>query len=181
MGYPNCTFRPRACMICGTEFTPTTPTHSLCSAECVRQRKCDRATAARRANPERVRASQKRLRDKPGMREILAARHAAWLEKNPDASREATRAWRRKNPGAASAAAMQRRMDKLQRTPPWVDREVIKYVYLVARSYRDAGINVHVDHIVPLRGETVSGLHVPWNLQIIPAKENLRKGNRHAS
>lgn len=63
-------------------------------------------------------------------------------------------------------------------TPKWVDREAVMAVYHAAKLRRLAGENVHVDHVVPLDGKTVSGLHVPWNLQIIPATENIRKGNR---
>jgi hypothetical protein len=74
-----------------------------------------------------------------------------------------------------------RRAAKLQRTPPWLDivqNAEIEFTYEYCAALRSIGLNYHVDHIVPLQGKTVSGLHVPWNLQVIPADENIRKANR---
>ena len=63
--------------------------------------------------------------------------------------------------------------------PPWADKDVIKAIYKQARRMtKETGIKYHVDHIIPLQGELVSGLHVPDNLQIITEYENLSKGNR---
>jgi 5-methylcytosine-specific restriction endonuclease McrA len=70
----------------------------------------------------------------------------------------------------------------MQRTPKWlsnVDKLKIKCLYQVAAMYsRESDEAWHVDHIVPLQGENVSGLHVPWNLRVIPGTDNMRKNNR---
>jgi 5-methylcytosine-specific restriction endonuclease McrA len=64
-------------------------------------------------------------------------------------------------------------------TPKWSDLQAIEKIYQDARYKTiETGIPHHVDHIVPLRSGVVSGLHVPWNLQIITAEENLKKSNR---
>lgn len=69
-------------------------------------------------------------------------------------------------------------MYRVLATPKWVDIEAIVQIYLDASALRAAGVDVHVDHIVPIRGKTVCGLHVPWNLAIVDAHANLTK---HAS
>jgi len=72
---------------------------------------------------------------------------------------------------------MKRIADQKKRTPAWANLDAIKLVYLVAEQRtRLSGIEHHVDHFYPLNGESVSGLHVPLNLRVIPAAENLRKG-----
>jgi hypothetical protein len=75
-----------------------------------------------------------------------------------------------------------RRAAKLQALPKWLtpeQLEQIKELYTCAQMFKlYTGEEYHVDHIVPLQGENVCGLHVPWNLQVIPAKENLSKSNK---
>lgn len=106
-------------------------------------------------------------------------RAKAWMQNNRERRREIARAWVRNHPADALAACRRRQTQKLHATPSWVDQEAIKQIYQEAHamSERD-GIKYHVDHIVPLRGKNVCGLHVPWNLQIIPASENMRKSNK---
>jgi hypothetical protein len=74
------------------------------------------------------------------------------------------------------------RATKLQATPTWLNKQQLEkllFFYSEAkRLERETGIKYHVDHIVPLQGSNVCGLHVPWNLQVIPAEDNIRKHNK---
>jgi hypothetical protein len=76
------------------------------------------------------------------------------------------------------------RSKKLQRTPAWltdVDKWMIEEAYeLAALRTRMTGIAWHVDHVIPLQGEMVSGLHTPYNLQVIVGKINQSKSNYFA-
>ena len=65
-------------------------------------------------------------------------------------------------------------------TPPWITEEQIAEMAAIyeAANNADSDNPQHVDHIVPLKNPLVCGLHVPWNLQILPEKENLHKSNK---
>jgi hypothetical protein len=94
-----------------------------------------------------------------------------WID-NPDKIKQTNKAWSDKNPKIWSHYAAKRRSSLRQRTPLWANLEAIKQFYLNCPD------GYHVDHIIPLRGKTVSGLHVLNNLQYLPASENMRKFNK---
>lgn len=79
-----------------------------------------------------------------------------------------------------NAASARRHAAKLRRTPSWADKDAIAAIYAEAAAMtRETGIEYHVDHIYPLQGRKVSGLHVHTNLRVIPGVENMRKNNRY--
>lgn len=86
--------------------------------------------------------------------------------------------WLRHVAARKNAADAKRRSAKIKRTPPWADLDAIAAVYREAKRLTDAtGIQHEVDHIIPLQGRNVSGLHVHDNLQAIPKSANRRKFN----
>jgi hypothetical protein len=126
-----------------------------------------------KANPECAKESERRRREK------LLADPAAL-----EARREIARRWHRQFPEKQSAATRRRKLAKIERTPTWLTAdqraEMTAFYAEAVRLSRETGITHEVDHIIPLQGENVCGLHVPWNLQILTAEANRSKGNKHA-
>jgi len=89
--------------------------------------------------------------------------------------------YRENNKGKVNALSKMRKVNKINRTPKWtseLDVWMMKEIYeLATLRTKLTGVKWHVDHIIPLQGELVSGLHTPFNMQVIPAIENIKKGN----
>ena len=92
--------------------------------------------------------------------------------------------WAQDNPGMANANKKAYKVAKINACPPWV-RSNPELMWVMSQVYELAvmrsemfGFPWHVDHVVPLRGKVVSGLHVPWNLQVIPGVDNMSKSNK---
>jgi hypothetical protein len=110
------------------------------------------------------RTAAHRVRDRRAeylkFRESIIARACAWQKAHPE-------------------KVIRRKRHVEMATPIWVDQDQIRPFYEEAqRMTKDTGITYHVDHIVPLRGKSVCGLHVPWNLRVIVGTENGTKANK---
>jgi len=107
------------------------------------------------------------------------AAHSAYMARTKDRQK----AYRIANRAAYSVRDSVRRVQQKRGTPAWLTDEQKQHmrVWYVLRDIviEQTGRKWHVDHIVPLQGKLVSGLHVPWNMQLLEAKDNLSKGNRH--
>lgn len=104
-----------------------------------------------------------------------------WQDKNRQHVNDYNNNWVKQNPEKHAARQAERRARKNQATPPWLtkeQRQASAEMYKLAKKFQSAfGKNYHVDHIVPLKGENVCGLHVPWNLQLLESSLNLGKSN----
>jgi hypothetical protein len=131
-------------------------------------------------NPEADRARKTRYREVH--RGKLRADGIAYNRANAADRAAYLSAYQKSNAGKVRFWAMNRHTAKLQRTPAWLTKDdlwIIQQAYeLAALRTRLFGVPWHVDHVLPLQGKTVSGLHVPTNLQVILGVENARKGNR---
>jgi hypothetical protein len=125
-------------------------------------------------NPDKVKASNDRA--KPYNKQCVKENKEHVLSKNRD--------WYKAHPAVRAAKSAKRHAMKLQRTPKWLSKVQlfeIEGFYILAKELQwlsNPTDPLEVDHIVPLQGKNVSGLHVPWNLQILPGSLNRSKGNK---
>jgi len=160
---------------------------------------CDAATPARQ---KEQREKHKEKRDayraayQAANKELVLERSKAYAAKKKDENAEAFLAakrasvtkwrespkgkeWHEKNRDRKMEHTRARQVRKQRAMPCWVDRGAIRDVYKQAQNLsQETGIPHEVDHIIPLKGVGVSGLHVPWNLQVVTKFENRSKGNR---
>lgn len=139
------------------------------------QKRYEYKKAWAKANAEKMRASRKRYEEKNA--EKVAKYRAS--EEFKQLARKNVMKYQRKYPDRTLAKVRKRQMLKLQATPSWVNYTRIEALYsLAAMLTRETGEKYHVDHIIPIKSKLVCGLHVYENLRVIPAKDNLLKGNK---
>jgi formate-dependent nitrite reductase cytochrome c552 subunit len=141
-------------------------------AQCARNNRAKNAAAIKR---------KKREYNVKNAEAIQQRKHEYYLA-NAETIKQRVREWEKSHPDVIARRGARTRAARLARRPHWLSREheqQIQALYAEAQRLGEiAGEPYHVDHIVPLQGKTVSGLHVPWNLQVIPGRENWAKSNR---
>lgn len=134
------------------------------------------------ANKEQVSAAGKEYykNNKTKVNKKVSERYEA----NKQARNLQIREYQITNRDKYNALASKRRAAQLFRTPKWLSKsqqKEIEYFYSLAKELQwlsNPTDPLTVDHIIPLQGKNVSGLHVPWNLQILPRAVNSRKFNK---
>ena len=107
--------------------------------------------------------------------DVVKAYNAEYRKANAAAIKVYKADWKKENSGKANATAAKRRATKLNSTPRWLTK---KDLAKIKKIYEDCPSGYQVDHILPLQGKRICGLHVPSNLKAIPASENASKCNR---
>lgn len=133
------------------------------------------------SNRERLKAESRGYYAKNA--DKIRAQTKKYRQENYESFRARAKIYHQNNPEKMASRNAKRRANKLQATPPWLNvahhveiEEMYRY-HQIFKAVMPERLGWHVDHIEPLQGENVRGLHVPWNLQVLPARENLAKSN----
>jgi hypothetical protein len=168
----------KTCSSCGEAkdkscFNKRTASRDGLNASCVECRKTRRKTYQ----------SEKDYRKKyyKENKEENLQRVSQWYRDNPGKKVEHRKTHRKNNLLKVRRAEAEKNSRRRSQTPSWLTKEQKKKIMSFYELRDDVrlttGEEYHVDHIVPLKGKNVCGLHVPWNLQVLPSDVNLSKWN----
>lgn len=101
-----------------------------------------------------------------------------YVDCNQDKVKASKQRWSKSNPKSELAKCRRYQAAKLKAIPEWITEEQLSGIKLF---YKNCPKDHEVDHIVPLQGKDVRGLHVPWNLQYLPVSANRKKSNKLAA
>ena len=126
----------------------------------------------RNRNADKVKESAKLYREKN--KKIIAEKRLKTRFENIEKFKENEKKYRKNHASYYLAQCNKRRADKLNATPKWADMQKIKEIYIDAKNK-----GLTVDHVIPLKGKLVCGLHVETNMQLLTSIENSKKGNKY--
>lgn len=179
----------KECRVCG-DVKPVTEYHKNSRAidglfsDC---KKCRKNKAAKyyKENKQKILQQNKEWSNKNKERHKFL--QACWEQDNKEARRiksnKNAKERYKKNPHKICEYVSRRHAKKIKAMPAWLTNnhiKEIKNIYKISQERStETNIKHHVDHIIPLNGKGVCGLHVPWNLQVITASENCAKSNKY--
>jgi hypothetical protein len=135
--------------------------------------------ASRMAYEERNAEQVAEYRNSSEYKKRAVERATAYEKANPEKKRARSKLWHKNYPAKSAFISKTYQSRKRKAVPLWANMERIEALYsLAAMLTSNTGEKWHVDHVVPLQGKSVCGLHTYENLRVVPATVNLQKSNR---
>lgn len=177
----------KVCSKCGGDPKPLSEFHKRKGVRDGYRNECKvcssiKNKAYRKENREQILA-QKKVHSRAyyeANKDGILTHQKAYYEANREQKRADSRIYAKLNREKTAAKRAKRRASEQQATPKWflTEKAEIEDMYRRSKALNSMGVDVHVDHIVPLNGKLVCGLHTLVNLQLLLAGDNLSKSNR---